>query len=72
MNKKVIEASTTCETFKDVFLDDTVDSLDCILITGDRLHDEPEEINKLRGMLLRWSNRLDFIDSLGKDNNNGN
>ncbi len=72
MGKEVIKASTTCETFKYDFLDDTVDSLDCILFTGDRLYDEPEEVNKLRAMLLRWSNQLDFISKPDEVDTDGN
>lgn len=73
MGKEVIKASTTCETFKYDFLDDTVDNLDCILFTGDRLHDEPNEVAKLRAMLLRWSNQLDFISKVDEGvNTDGN
>ena len=53
-------------------MDVAVDSLDCILFTGDRLYDEPEEVNKLRAMLLRWSNQLDFISKPDEDDTDGN
>ena len=50
-------------TFKDPYIDATVDELDCILYGSDRLHNEPEEQEKLSKMLDRWRTRLGVICS---------
>ena len=59
-----------CETFEDRYVDETVDTLDCILFVGDRLDDDKIERDKLRKMLKRWENRLDFLDIPNSDEDN--
>ena len=59
-----------CETFNDRYVDEAVDTLDCILFVGDRLNDDKTERDKLRIMLKRWEKRLDLLDAPNLDESN--
>lgn len=47
--------------FKDSYIEDTVDNMDAILFTGDRLAGENEEIEKLLEILKKWEKQLNFL-----------
>ena len=47
--------------FKDNYIQDTVDNMEAILFTGDRLIDENEEIDKLLEILKNWEKQLVFL-----------